>query len=159
MQRKQIPARICDYTTAELTMAEIPAFADEAGEPLFQSAQENQLVIVGPTEFIYLNAGGDPAKPFQLIIGLPVRSEKTNTDAFGFLETPPFECLSVDYKGPMQNIGQAWKDLLRQVLEAGYLPANQGREVYKDWHAFDAEDNVTELQMGVAARQIPYGPI
>ena len=120
----------------------------------FQSAPKNQLEIVGPTEFIYLNAGGDPAKPLQLFIGLPVRAEKTTADAYGFLETPPFECPSVDYKGPMPNIGQAWQDLLRQVLDAGCLPANQEREVYKDWHACDAEDNVTELQMGVAARKI-----
>ena len=101
-----------------------------------------------PARIYYHAGGGDPAKPFQLIIGLPVRADKTSADAFGFLETPPFECPRVDYKGPMPNIGQAWQDLLRQVLEAGYLPANQGREVYKDWHTFDAEDNVTELQMG-----------
>ncbi len=42
---------------------------------------------------------------------------------------------------------------MRQVLNAGYFPANQGREVYKDWHACDADDNVTELQMGEAARK------
>ncbi len=154
MERKQIPSRIYYYAAAELTIAEIPTFADEAGKPLFQSAQKNQLEIVGLTEFIYLNAGGDPAKPFQLFIGLPVRDEKKTADAFGFLETPPFECLSVDYKGPMPNMGQAWQNLLCPALEAGYLPAIQEREVYKDWHAFDAEDNVTELQMGVAARKI-----
>ncbi len=154
MERKQIPARIYFFAAGELTAAEIPAFADKTVEPLFQSAQENQIEIVGPSEFIYLNAGGDPAKPFQLIIGLPVRAPTSTADAFGFLETPPFECLSVDYTGPMPNIGRAWEDMLRQVLDAGYLPANQGREVYKDWHAFDAEDNVTELQMGIAARKM-----
>ncbi len=159
MERKQIPARIYCYAAAELTAAEIPAFADKTVEPLFQSAQKNQIEIVGPTEFIYINAiglntSGDPTKPFQLIIGLPVRALKSGADAIGFLETPFFECLSVDYKGPMQHIGRAWQDLLRQALDAGYLPGNQGREVYKDWHAFDAEDNVTELQMGIAARKI-----
>ncbi|MDJ0723230.1 MAG: GyrI-like domain-containing protein [Desulfobacterales bacterium] len=159
MERKQIPARNYYYAATELTVAGIPAFADKTFEPLFQSAGENQLEIVGPTEFIYLNAGGDPTKPFRLIIGLPVRAPQSSPDAFGFLETPPFECLSEDFAGPMQHIGRAWYDLFRQVQDAGYLPGNQGREVYKDWQAFDAEDNVTELQMGIAARKIPRGPI
>ncbi len=155
MERKQVPSRIYHYAATELTMAEIPAFGEATVEPLYQSAQKNQLEIIGPTEFIYLNTSGDPARPFQLIIGFPVTAMKSSVDEFGFLETTPFECLAVDFKGAMRNIGQAWEDLVRQVTEAGYLLANQGREVYKDWHAFDADDNVTELQMGIVARKIP----
>ena len=159
MEHKQIPARIYHYAATELTIAEIPAFGEETVEPLFQSAQKNQLDIVGPIEFIYLNSSGNPAQPFQLIIGIPVTAMngtamQADADGFGFLETPPFECLAVDFRGSMRYIGQAWKDLVDQAREAGYLFANQGREVYKDWHAFDAEDNVTELQMGIVAHKI-----
>ncbi len=154
MEHKQIPARIYHYAAAELTIADIPGFAEETVEPLYQSAQKNQLDIVGPSEFIYLNTSRDPARPFQLIIGMPVTAMKSSVVGFGFLETPPFECLCVDFRGSMRNIGQAWEDLVSQAHEAGYLLANQEREVYKDWHAFDAEDNVTELQMGIVARKI-----
>ena len=153
MERKQIPARLYYCATTTLTLAEIPAFAEKTVEPLFQSAQANQLAITGPSEFIYLNTSDDPAQPFELIIALPVRAAQKTTDQFGFLETPPFACLSVDYKGSMLNIGQAWQALFGQVRQCGYLLGNQEREVYKDWHAFDSDENITELQMGWVAHR------
>ncbi len=88
-----------------------------------------------------------------MIIVFPVSARKTTNDQFGFLETPPFECLCVDFKGPMPKIGQAWDALVGQVLESGYILGNQGREGYKNWHAFDSDDNITELQMGWVAHK------
>ncbi len=153
MERKQIPARLYYYAATMLTPPEIPVFADQTVEPLFQSAQTHKLEITGPAEYIYLNVSKDPAKPFNLMIAFPVSAQKTTKPQFGFLETPPFECLCADFKGPMPKIGQAWDDLVGQVLEAGYIPGNQGREVYKDWRAFDSDENVTELQMGWVAHK------
>ncbi len=88
-----------------------------------------------------------------MIIALPVRATEATTDQFGNLEVPPFECLWVDFKGPRPKIGQAWDALVGQVLEAGYIRGNQNREVYKDWHGFDSDDNITELQMGRVAHK------
>ena len=53
----------------------------------------------------------------------------------------------------MPKIGQAWDALVGQVLESGYILGNQGREGYKNWHAFDSDDNITELQMGWVAHK------
>ena len=52
------------------------------------------------------------------------------------------------------KIGNAWETFVQQALAAGYLLGNQGREVYKDWHAFDSNVNLTELQMDVVGRNV-----
>ncbi len=71
------------------------------------------------------------------------------------MQTSPCECLSVDFNRPMRNIDQAWEAFVPQFREAGYLFGNQGGETYKDWRDFEADDIVTERQMGVVACRHP----
>ena len=77
---------------------------------------------------------------------------RCDTGRFSFMESLPFPCLIAEYRGPMAGIGEAWTDLVNSALDAGYLLQNQGREVYRKWVGFESEQNLTELQLGVAAR-------
>jgi len=40
------------------------------------------------------------------------------------------------------------------ALTENYLLQNQCREVYREWLGFDAEENLTELQPGIAGRTL-----
>ena len=154
METKQISSKTFYCAEKILTIPEIPQFAETVLEPMYKEAEVLGLAITGPPEFIYFNSTGDPKHPFHLVIGIPVTESKTSKSEFFFLEALPFTCASVEYKGSMQGLGNAWKELVQEVLAAGYLPGNQGREVYKEWVAFESEDNITELQMGIVGRKM-----
>jgi hypothetical protein len=54
----------------------------------------------------------------------------------------------------MEGLGDAWINLVVKVTGKGYLLQNQGREVYKKWISFESPENVTEIQLGVAAKKL-----
>ena len=151
MELKQVPSKLYYCVEKELTIPEIAEFAEKNSESLYQDAESQKMGIIGPVEFIYLNCGVDPNKPFQLIIAFPVKEKKTSSGNFFFLETMPFDCVSVDYRGSMMNIGKAWEEFIQQIRSGEYKFSNQGREVYKQWVSFESEENVTELQIGILA--------
>jgi len=153
MEIKHVPSKIYYCAGKTLTVPEIPEFGQAVMEPLYKEAETLNLNIVGPPEFIYLNTSKDPNKPFQLVVGIPVREDKTTQSDFFFWEAMPFACLAIDYKGSMPNIGNAWQELVQQVLKEGWQLSNQGREVYKEWVSFESEENITELQKGVVGKR------
>ena len=154
MELKRVPSKLYYCVEKELTIPEIPEFAENNSEALYMDAQSKKMGITGHMEFIYLNCSGDPNNPFQLIIAVSVDEKKPSQNNFFFLETMPFDCISTDYIGPMMNIGKAWEALADQVLNEGYKLSNQGREIYKEWVSHESEKNITELQMGIVARKI-----
>jgi hypothetical protein len=154
MEQKQVSSQLYYCVEKEVTDAEIPKFAERACSVLYEDAASKGVGIVGPTEFIYLNVTKDPNKPFQLIIAIPVKERKPPASDFFFLETMPYECVSIDYKGSMINIGTAWEEFVKQVMNQGYRFSNQGREVYKEWISFESEENITELQIGIMGQKI-----
>ena len=153
MERKQVPTKLFYCAAKELTKSEIPAFTEQSLERLYKSAESLQVLQGDPPEFLYFNASEDPEKSMHMVIGVPARDHCPPEGDFFFMETLPFECISVDYKGAMSGIGQAWVDLVEMVLSEGYLLGNQGREVYREWISPESEDNVTELQIGVGAKR------
>jgi len=154
MEVKQIPSKLYYCAEKYLIIPEIPGFAEEILDPLYKDAESLGLELNGATEFIYFNSDGNLYKPFQLIIAFPVKESKPSKSDFFFLESMPFSCVSLDYKGPMTNIGKAWGDLVRQALNQGYQLISQGREVYKKWVSYESEENITELQMEIVAKKI-----
>jgi predicted transcriptional regulator YdeE len=155
METKQVPAKTFYCAEKTLTIPEIPQFAEQVLEPLYKKAAVLDLDIAGPPEFVYFNSSGDPKRPFHLVVGFPVADRKPSKGEFFFFETQPFHCAAVDYKGPMQGIRDAWKELVQEVLDKGFWPGNQGREVYKHWVSFESAENITELQMGIVGRKLP----
>ena len=152
MERKRVPIKLFYCAAKELTKPEIPEFAEQSLQRLYKSAESLQVLRGDPPEFLYFNASEDPDKSMHMVIGVPALNHCPPEDDFFFMETVPFECISVDYKGAMSGIGQAWVDLVEKVLSEDYLLGNQGREVYREWISPESVDNVTELQIGVGAK-------
>ena len=154
MEMKIIPSKIFYCAEKTLTLPEISKFADTVLEPMHKDAEKRGLEINGPPEFIYRNSTGEPDRPFHLLIGIPVAESESASGDFFFLQTMPFHCASVIYRGSMLNLGSAWKELVQEVVAAGYLLGNQGREIYTQWVSFESADNITELQAGVVAQKV-----
>ncbi len=154
MEVNHVPARVYYCAEKTLTPSEIPDFAGKALEMLCRDAESRDLDVSGPPEFFYFTCTDDNLIPLHLIVAVPVLEGGSSRGGFFFMESMPFDCVSVLYKGSMSTIGIAWEDLVQQALKMGYLLSNQGREVYREWVSFESEDNVTELQMGIAGRKV-----
>ncbi|MFT6907624.1 MAG: effector-binding domain-containing protein [Oleiphilaceae bacterium] len=151
IEQKEISARIFLSAKKTLTIPEIPVFADEVVEKIFKEAEELQLVINGPCEFIYFGCTGNIEEPFDLRIAIPVEQKKTNPELFEYYESPAFVCVYQDYQGSMKNIGDGWDALCAETEKAGFRFSDGGhiREVYKKWNGFDDFQNITELQIEI----------
>lgn len=154
MEIRQVPSKTYFCAEKELLFTEVPSFAEEVLESLYNQAQTIGLTVSGPTEFIYLNSSSDPAHPVHLIIAIPVSETKPMTGDFFFWQAAHFSCISTDYKGSMLGIKDAWAVFMKQVLEHGYVLGNQEREVYREWVSFESEYNITELQVSVVGNMI-----
>lgn len=152
MEKKHVPAALYYCAEKTTTFDDIPGFAEGLMKRLYQDLKTAAIEITGPPEFQYFNVDPTGTKPFTLIIAIPVKEKKT-AGAFFFMEADPFTCLTKDYHGPIQGIGDAWMALVDEALDEGYLLQNQCREIYRQWVDTDSEKNLTELQVGVAAKK------
>jgi effector-binding domain-containing protein len=53
------------------------------------------------------------------------------------------------YKGPMKGIPNAWDTVMKKADQANLEAGMEGREVYLKFTTPEAEDNETEIQMGL----------
>ncbi len=154
MEIKLVPEKLYFCTENELTIPEIPEFANDVLKPLYNEAESIELEIIGPPEFIYLNSTGEANRSFNLVIAIPVSERKPSNSDYFFLKSKPFDCVSVNYKGSMLNISKAWEDLVQQASNNAYKLSNQCREVYSEWVSFESKENLTELQIGILAQRV-----
>ena len=154
MKIKQVPNKCFYCIEKELTIPEIAEFSEKTVQTLYEDADSKGLDIIGPLEYIYLNCTGEPETPFMLIVAIPVGEPRPTTGHFFCMQTPPFDCVAIDFKGSMPDIGKAWEDFIQQAVRAGYLFSNQGREIYKEWVSFESEDNIAELQLGIIGKKL-----
>jgi hypothetical protein len=151
IEKKEISSRLFLTAKKTVTIPEIRSFADESIGRLYQAAEELELTIVGPCEFIYFDCKGELDEPFDLRIGVPVEEKKKEHSLFTYYESPAFTCVCRDYVGSVERLGNEWALFSDDAAELGIVfhPENQAREVYKQWIAIDSEKNITELQIRV----------
>ncbi len=58
-------------------------------------------------------------------------------------------CTFIEYEGPPDGIANAWQDLVRDTLEAGYTPSGESRTVFAAGGAAAAGSVRLELQLGI----------
>lgn len=150
IEQKKIQAQLCLSAKAKLTLSEIPDFAEKTVDRLYGEAVQLGLEIAAPLKFIYLGIDGNPKTKFDLIVALPVKKKKGESQAFQYIETKPLTFACQDYRGSMDGIGQAWGSFINAVHKEHLKTEGECREVYKQWVAFESKDNVTELQVALA---------
>jgi effector-binding domain-containing protein len=151
-QFKQIPPIPVIARRDRLTIPQISAHSGPAIQSLIETL--NRLGVSpagGAMIYVYHGCNGDPAIEFDLEICLPVDAGLAARvkPPIELKSTSPFQCMAVDYVGPMSGIGRAWMELVQAVRAAGRQPTEQSREIYKKWVGFDSAENVTELQQGI----------
>jgi len=148
LEKKTVPQRLYLSVSKSIILPEVSAFAASNVESLYAQAQTLNLKVSGPCEFIYINCTGEMDKSFDLKIAIPIEKKGSNSDKFEYFESEEFTCVSKEYVGNMDGIGEAWQSLMKDVESNEITLSNNNhcREVYKTWVGFESNDNITELQ-------------
>jgi len=148
LEKKNIPPRLYLSVSKSLTLPEVSAFAASNVESLYNEAQTLNLKVSGPCEFVYNNCTGELDKSFDLKIVIPIEKKGNNSVNFEYFESEEFTCISKEYVGNMDGIGEAWQSLMNDVQSNDITLSsnNHCREVYKQWLGFENDNNITELQ-------------
>lgn len=152
MEKVNMPGTRYYCAERTTTFDDIATFAEPVLTTLYNELKTAAIEITGPPEFHYFNVEPTGTKPFTLIIAIPVKEQRDAGEGF-FMETELFPCLTADYHGSIDGIGEAWMELVENALEEGYLVQNQCREVYTSWESIDSPKNVISLQVGIASRK------
>ncbi len=149
---KAVPGFVGLAAAAELSVPQIPLFAERATTDLMRLADAHRLPIIAAPVFIYTGAGTAANDTFLLQIALPIPPDSDQNipdDRYAIKAFEAFKCLAFDYHGSLHHLGEAYPPAMNALRDAGHTPMEQSREVYKRWIAYDAPQNVTEIQLGV----------
>jgi effector-binding domain-containing protein len=146
IERKSIPAATVTEAVATLTIPEVPAFAEKIIPMLLTEIENRGMAVTGPCVFTYEGCDGSLDTAFSLRVALPVDACR-GQGAFECVEIPAQECLSTEYRGPMNGIGPAWSAFTPLAMQQGLALQPVGREVYTNWVDMDSQENLTELQI------------
>jgi hypothetical protein len=146
---KEIPGKLVLFQRHVLNSPmEIGKHVD-ADEPKLRSmAKELGLEVAGPLEHAYWDMTVKGA-PHLLEIWLPVMKEPASGAMPQLKKVSPYKCLTLEFKRPIDQIGDAWMELGDQVREAGHTATNHDREVYRVMDCDNPLNNDIELQIGI----------
>jgi hypothetical protein len=148
--QKIVPSRLYLSIKKNMTLPEIPAFAETVIPKLMSEARLLGLGITGALEFMYEGSDGTPETQFDLTIAIPIQAMQGVSSQFQYLATQPFPCVFLEYQGSIHDIGAAWHAFFASVLKADLILTGQCREVYQHWVDLGSAENITELQIGIA---------
>lgn len=99
--------------------------------------------------FVYHDPSENPAKPFDLEIGVPVRDAAGLPSEFQVRNLPAFHCATLLYRGPLRLLNKAYEKLIPEMIKAGLVPSDETRESYIAWESPESKNNVVQIQVGI----------
>ena len=146
MQVKTIPPISVLYFSTTTTLKDVGQYAYVIAQKLYAEAGRQNILPVGPIQWLYHECNGEPDTPFTLEIGLPLQSAPTEALAFGFKELPSFKSVSTLYEGPWETMYTVYDELISWAKTKGYKLTNEFREVY---FYISANLKLTEINIGI----------
>lgn len=103
----------------------------------------------GSLIFIYHGVTEDPAKDFDLEIGVPIAEKVTPAGEFKVRDIGEYPCMSVLYAGPLASIASAFEKLMPAALTDPSKLTGETREMYLYFEAPDSPNNVVHVSVGL----------
>ncbi|HWE03193.1 MAG TPA: GyrI-like domain-containing protein [Tepidisphaeraceae bacterium] len=132
------------------------SFNDEASAVAPVVASLKRLTATGqisPADsilLVYHDPSEDPAVPFDLEIGMPLRAAPTlPPPGFQVRPLPAFRCATLLYRGPLKLLNKAYDKLILEMIERGLVPSEETRENYLVWDEPDSPRNVVQIEVGI----------
>lgn len=121
----------------------------EKTEEMYTAAQSAGLSIIGPLQWNYYGADGNPATMFTLEIALPIVPTDQHVSGFEVKQLPAFKYVKTMLEGSWGGMGDAYGKLIPTALQAGLQLQGVSREIYHKIDHTPAENHLTEIQVGV----------
>ncbi|MGF1448700.1 MAG: GyrI-like domain-containing protein [Opitutales bacterium] len=152
LELKTYPEQRFAYREVRTTLAKLQdAVQANMGDVL---ALAEAITDPRPPTFFYRDMTSMESE-FTLQLAFPIHdSERSKvTTALRVKQTLPHACVCATYTGPHSGLMPAWMQFYGACQSAGYLTANEGREVYQVFAGDpNSADNVTELQLAVLGK-------
>lgn len=141
------------YTSVQTTYARIVEAVGQVVPKLEKAVGEGKVRVTGSYVFVYHGATADPNKEFTLEIGTTVAEDTKPQGEFKVRKLPAFQCASVLFQGPVQQMMVPYGKLLPQVQQAGHEMTGESREYYMYWEGEDSANNVVMIGVGIKPKQ------
>jgi len=133
----------------QVSIQDLQEFVRIKARELYYDAIHSNLEVMGPVYWVYYGMDGNPQTMFTLEIALPVLVSNGYSGDFTISQLAPFKCISAVHKGGWEKLPETYMKLYGEIGQAGYTPMNECREIYINIDFKNAENNITEVQVGI----------
>ncbi|NHQ85458.1 GyrI-like domain-containing protein [Iodobacter sp. HSC-16F04] len=150
MKTKQTHAIPVVFTSKQLCLADVGAFATEQTPLLIAEIERNQLGFNGPCIFVYYQVPQDARSLFTLDICFPVCRPQAYAGDFACKTLAPIDCAVRHYQGPLADLfNEGYAPLIAEIKQSGRAFSGESREVYHLWESPQSNQNQIEIQFGL----------
>ena len=146
---KTVPSLRLFSTRKTISAREMPdrieAEATRLGVNLIRAGGEKD----GPLHLLVESVSTDPAEPVDVLIAFPAKGSPRSSGRNRYLKTKPFLCAWVSYQGDAAGLADAWAELARVTLAAGYELSGETRHVFSEGGSDSSDQLSVELQLGL----------
>ena len=146
--KTQAPVKVM-YTKVKTTLQDIQQYVGKTPMDIKTECDRLGLTTNKVQHWVYYGASMEPNKEFTLQICLEVEGE-AKSDKYQFQELPEFKCATTIHNGSWDNFAATYEKFIPTVMSKGHQLTNISREVYLTVDFENPENNVTEIQIGVA---------
>ncbi|MGF6926254.1 putative intracellular protease/amidase [Chitinophaga sp. W2I13] len=137
------------YQRYETNYAGMLSLVRTAIKDVYREAINAGLEICGAPEWHYRNFDGKPDTVFTLDIGLPVTAVQTVTAPWQCETLPAFNCVSMQHKGPWEQLITTYGQLFTGIGILGMEVTGYTREQYLRYNFEQPAQNITNIQIGL----------
>ena len=146
---QDFPAVTYLYTQQETTIGELGQVIPGMLQKLEEAIDGGEVKVTAAPLFIYEGTTGDMSKPFQLLVGFPVREGTKAPDGLQVKQLEPYHCATAIYSGAMEHVGQAYQKVFTDIFAAGLKPVGGSREMHMYFESPESPNNIFQIQVGV----------
>ena len=148
MNVKEIEPVTVVYKELKTNLMNIGQYVGNEPDKLMKQVEDANLEVTAPQIWEYIDTDGNRETEFTLRIGIPV-GETKEIALTNVKELEKFKCVTMEHKGAWENLKFSYEKLMGEIMQNGYKITNYCREVYHHCDFENAENNVTEIQVGI----------
>lgn len=137
------------HLKATSTTAELSGKMQQLVPVLMKSLAAGQIGTLGPLHVIYRGMTSDPAKVFDLEIGVMVPKGTAAAGECQVRPLPAFTCASTVFTGALSQIGSAYGAIFPALAAGGHTPSGESRQMILFWEGPASTNNILLVQVGL----------
>jgi effector-binding domain-containing protein len=137
------------YSSFSVTLKTLHDKIGIVARDLQKEAAQQDLLVTGPVYWFYFGLDGNPDTVFTLQVAIPVSGKPVTKENMLYAELPEFKCLATTHSGSWSRFTETYGKLIQRISADGLQPVGMSREVYLNIDFEHADNNITEIQIGI----------